>query len=99
MGGTKHIPYRNNPLTMLMSDSLGGNAKTLMFVNTSPADYNLDETTNSLGYASRVKMIKNVAGNSKDSHKVRQLMKTIADLKAGMAGDDFPVPVEEEGKD
>jgi Kinesin motor domain len=27
-----HIPYRNHPLTMMMSDSLGGNAKTLMFV-------------------------------------------------------------------
>ena len=29
---------------MLMSDSLGGTAKTLMFVNVSPSDTNLDET-------------------------------------------------------
>ena len=27
---------------------LGGNAKTLMFVNISPADYNCDETITSL---------------------------------------------------
>ena len=45
--GAKHIPYRNHPLTQLMSDSLGGNAKTLMFVNASPADYNVQETESS----------------------------------------------------
>lgn len=54
-----HIPYRNNKLTMLMSDSLGGSAKTLMFVNVSPANYNQEETTMSLFYAARVKMIIN----------------------------------------
>jgi hypothetical protein len=54
-----HIPYRNNKLTMLMSDSLGGTAKTLMFVNVSPANYNQEETTMSLFYAARVKLITN----------------------------------------
>ncbi len=44
------IPYRNNKLTMLMQDSLGGNAKTLMFVNISPADYNSEESVISLTY-------------------------------------------------
>lgn len=50
--GGQHIPYRNHKLTMLMSDSLGGNAKTLMFVNVYPAESNLDETYNSLVYVS-----------------------------------------------
>jgi hypothetical protein len=42
-----------------MQDSLGGNAKTLMFVNCSPSIYNKDETKNSLEYAKRVREIKN----------------------------------------
>ena len=47
-----------------MQDSLGGNAKTLMFVNISPADYNQDETVTSLTYAARVKEIKNTASKN-----------------------------------
>lgn len=42
-----------------MEDSLGNNAKTLMFVNASPSVYNESETKNSLEYAKRVKEIKN----------------------------------------
>lgn len=42
-----------------MEDSLGNNAKTLMFVNCSPSVYNESETKNSLEYAKRVKEIKN----------------------------------------
>ena len=44
------IPYRNNKLTQLLSDSMGGNAKTLMFCNISPNDFNYDETISSLKY-------------------------------------------------
>ena len=45
---TSPLWRRNHKLTMLMSDSLGGSAKTLMFVNVSPTDANLDESSNSL---------------------------------------------------
>ena len=57
--GAKFIRYKENLLTRLMQDSLGGNAKTLMFVNCSPSEYNNTETKNSLEYAKRVKEIKN----------------------------------------
>jgi hypothetical protein len=60
--GAKFIPYRNHILTKLMKDSLGGTAKTLMFVNCSPSVYNEAETKNSLDYATRVKKIKNQVG-------------------------------------
>lgn len=56
----KQIPYRNHKLTQLMQDTLGGTAKTLMFVNCSPADTNLDETLMALKYATRAKQITNV---------------------------------------
>lgn len=57
----KQVPYRNHKLTQIMQDSLGGTAKTLLFVNCSPALSSLDETTMSLKYAARVKKITNLA--------------------------------------
>ncbi|KAL5752236.1 hypothetical protein ACOSP7_022423 [Xanthoceras sorbifolium] len=88
--GSQHIPYRNHKLTMLMSDSLGGNAKTLMFVNVSPAESNLDETYNSLVYASRVRSIVNDPSKNISSKEVARLKKLVAYWKeqAGRRGDD-----------
>lgn len=86
----QHIPYRNHPLTMLMSDSIGGNAKTLMFVNTSPADYNNSESNSSLAFASRCKDItNNVAGgpgNNVQASQVSALKKELAKLKKAGGG-------------
>lgn len=76
--GGQHVPYRNHKLTMLMSDSLGGNAKTLMFVNVSPANSNLDESHNSLIYASRVRSIVNDPSKNISSKEVARLKKLVA---------------------
>jgi DNA repair exonuclease SbcCD ATPase subunit len=81
--GEKFIPYRNNKLTQLMQDSLGGNAKTLMFVNFSPADYNGDETVTSLNYATRVKKIINNAAKQQESEEVARLKGIIKQLRQG----------------
>ena len=51
----KHVPYRNSKLTHLLSDSIGGHAKTLMLVNVSPSADDADETSCSLQFASRVR--------------------------------------------
>ena len=72
-----HVPYRDHKLTMLMSDSIGGTAKTLMFVNVSPVDANLDETQNSLLYATRVSTIKNNVKQDDNSKEVMGLKRKI----------------------
>lgn len=79
--GESHIPYRNNKLTMLMSDSLGGTAKTLMFVNVSPADYNREETLMSLYYASRVKLITNEPIKNIESKEMSKLKQELIMLQ------------------
>ncbi|ONM12471.1 Kinesin-like calmodulin binding protein [Zea mays] len=86
----QHIPYRNHKLTMLMSDSLGGNAKTLMFVNVSPAESNLEETYNSLMYASRVRCIVNDTSKHVAPKEIMRLKKLIAYWKeqAGKRSDE-----------
>lgn len=82
------IPYRNNKLTMLMQDSMGGNAKTLMFVNISPADYNQEETVISLTYASRVKLITNDASKNAENKEVARLKAIISKMKKGEVVDE-----------
>ena len=85
--GSKHVPYRDSKLTELMRDGIGGNAKTLMFVNLSPADYNAAEGLSSLTFAERCKKIRNKATAAVESKQLKRLKAELARLKEGDSGD------------
>ena len=71
-----------------MSDSIGGNPKTLMFVNTSPADYKTPESCSSLAFTNCCKDITNAvaAGPGVQAAQVSTLKKELAKLKKGGGG-------------
>ena len=55
---TKHIPYRDSKLTRLLQPSLSGNAQICIVCNTSPLTRNLEESHNTLKFATRAKRIR-----------------------------------------
>lgn len=45
-----HIPYRDSKLTRILSESIGGNAKTTLIVACSMCSYNDKETISTLRF-------------------------------------------------
>lgn len=77
------VPYRDSKLTRMLKDSLGGNSKTLMMCNISPASSQFEETLNTLKYASRARKIKTRPKENKrlvELH-IAEYKNIIADLK------------------
>merc|ERR1712096_308160 len=62
----QHIPYRNDKLTFILKDSLGGNAITSIVACISPSSSNFQEINSTLLFANRAKNMKNKASINED---------------------------------
>jgi len=81
-GKQRHINYRDSKLTFLLRDSLGGNSKTCIIANVSPALLCLRETMSTLQFGQRAKFIKNKPiVNEDESGSVQALQDEIKTLK------------------
>ncbi|CAL9065484.1 kinesin-like protein KIN-14C [Musa acuminata AAA Group] len=77
-----HVPYRNSKLTQVLQSSLGGHAKTLMFVHINPDVGSYSETLSTLKFAERVSGVELGAARShKEGKDVRDLMEQVTSLK------------------
>ncbi|KAL6518245.1 hypothetical protein OROMI_033946 [Orobanche minor] len=84
-----HVPYRNSKLTQVLQSSLGGQAKTLMFVQLNPDATSYSESISTLKFAERVSGVElGAAKSSKDGRDVRELMEQVASLKDTIAKKD-----------
>jgi kinesin family protein 3/17 len=85
--GGSHIPYRNSKLTRILQDSLGGNTKTVMVANIGPADFNYEESLNTIRYANRAKNIMNKPRINEDPKDamIREFQEEIMKLRELLA--------------
>ncbi|XP_026406217.1 kinesin-like protein KIN-14F isoform X2 [Papaver somniferum] len=80
-----HIPYRNSKLTQVLQDSLGGQAKTLMFVHINPEVSSIGETISTLKFAERVASIElGAARSNKETGEIRELKEELSNLKLAL---------------
>ncbi|KAL5164594.1 Kinesin-like protein KIN-14F [Glycine soja] len=80
-----HIPYRNSKLTQVLQDSLGGHAKTLMFVHINPELNAIGETISTLKFAERVSSIElGAAQSNKETGEIRDLKEEISSLRLAL---------------
>ncbi|XP_074570069.1 kinesin-like protein KIN-7A [Curcuma longa] len=80
-----HIPYRNSKLTRILQSSLGGNARTAIICTMSPALGHVEQSRNTLFFATCAKEVMNTAQVNvvvSEKQLVKQLQKEVARLEA-----------------
>lgn len=89
-----HVPYRNSKLTQVLQSSLGGQAKTLMFVQLNPDVESYAETISTLKFAERVSGVElGAAQSNKEGRGVRELMEQVALLKDAVTRKDEEISI------
>ncbi|XP_074263637.1 kinesin-like protein KIN-7E [Silene latifolia] len=84
-GRNGHVPYRDSKLTRILHNSLGGNARTAIICTMSPAHSHLEQTRNTLLFASCAKEVSTNARVNvvmSDKALVKQLKKELAKLES-----------------
>ncbi|XP_021300605.1 kinesin-like protein KIN-14J [Herrania umbratica] len=87
-----HVPYRNSKLTQVLQSSLGGQAKTLMFVQLNPDVESYSETISTLKFAERVSGVElGAARTNREGRDIRELMEQVAFLKETITKKDVEI--------
>ncbi|CAN1320112.1 Kinesin-like protein KIN-7D, mitochondrial [Linum perenne] len=83
-GRASHVPYRDSKLTRLLQSSLSGHGHVSLICTITPASSNLEETHNTLKFASRAKRVEIYASRNKiidEKSLIKKYQREISTLK------------------
>lgn len=83
-GRATHIPYRDSKLTRLLQSSLSGHGHVSLICTITPASSNMEETHNTLKFASRAKRVEIYASRNRlvdEKSLIKKYQREISSLK------------------
>ncbi|KEH30458.1 kinesin-like protein KIN-7D, mitochondrial isoform X2 [Medicago truncatula] len=83
-GKSSHVPYRDSKLTRLLQSSLSGHGHVSLICTVTPASSNMEETHNTLKFASRAKRVEIYASRNKiidEKSLIKKYQREISVLK------------------
>ncbi|XP_020239430.1 kinesin-like protein KIN-7D, mitochondrial isoform X1 [Cajanus cajan] len=83
-GKASHVPYRDSKLTRLLQSSLSGHGHVSLICTVTPASSNMEETHNTLKFASRAKRVEIYASRNKiidEKSLIKKYQREISVLK------------------
>ncbi|XP_010531462.1 PREDICTED: kinesin-like protein KIN-7D, mitochondrial isoform X2 [Tarenaya hassleriana] len=83
-GKATHIPYRDSKLTRLLQSSLSGHGHVSLICTVTPASSSMEETHNTLKFASRAKRVEIYASRNKiidEKSLIKKYQREISNLK------------------